>query len=117
MIKDNILYFGYGDICVHTSPWLYNEIQFQEFKPPQEIGTKVDVDKVEWIGERIKLELNVDECVWWFNELQKVLDRQINAFEFKGYVFDFSNYNEDSVRVAVKHINRVHTYLITIIAC
>ena len=116
MINGNILYFGYGDIAVRTQ-FLFNEIQFQQFKPPQEIGTYVEYDKVEWIGECVKFELNEEECVWWVKKLQKVLDRDTNAFEFKGYVFDFSNYNRKSVDVVVKNIYKIYNNLLTIVAC
>lgn len=116
MIKGDTICFGYGDVAVYTFTWS-NEIWFRQFKPSQECGTRVNADDVVWIGEWIKLELNEEECKWWLEKLKKVFNHQITAFEFKGYVFDFSNYNEKSINVAVKHVYRVYSYLLTVIAC
>ena len=102
MINGKILKFGHGDIAIEQS---CASIKFTPFKPPVEIGTccreLFHNGDIEPIGETITVKFdNFSD----FAELKDKLEgvRPVNAskvFEFKGYTFDFSNYNVKSVEV------------------
>lgn len=96
MINGNILKFGYGDIAV-GSDGLTQRISFQQFKPPAECGGNVPED-VEYIGEEIVLQISYDEYHEFNKQLKSVLSKEISTFGFKGYIFDFTNYNEESIK-------------------
>ena len=100
MINGNILKFGYGDICVR-SDGLTQRISFQQFKPPAECGGNVPED-VEYIGEEVVLQISYEEYCEFNKQLKSVLSNSISTFSFKGYIFDFTNYNEESVKVCKK---------------
>ena len=101
MINGNRLKFGYGDICVR-SDGLTQRISFQQFKPPAECGGNVPED-VEYIGEEVILQISYEEYCEFNKQLKSVLSNSISTFSFKGYIFDFTNYNEESVNVCKKH--------------
>lgn len=100
MIDGNILKFGYGDIAVGSDGFA-QIISFQQFKPPAECGCNVTED-VEYIGEEIALQISYDEYREFNEQLKSVLSKEISTFNFKGYIFDFTNYNEESVKVCKK---------------
>ena len=101
MIDGNILKFGYGDIVVGSNG-LTQRISFQQSKPPAKCGDKVS-EEVEYIGEEIVLRISYEEYREFNEQLKSVLSKEISTFDFKGYVFDFTNYNEESVKVCKKH--------------
>lgn len=103
MINGNILKFGYGDISV-GSDGLKQRISFQQFKPPGECGGYVP-EGVKYIGEEIVLQISYDEYHEFNEQLKSVLSKEIFTFNFKGYVFDFTNYNEESVKVCKKRLD------------
>ena len=106
MINGNVLKFGYGDIA--TSHTITQKICFRQFKPPQKCGVKlndvIDIDKLEWIGEWIFIDISYDEYLELLNKLDLVYKKEIVEFSFKGYVFDFSNYNKESIKVYKNHL-------------
>lgn len=102
MIDGKILKFGYGDIAVGNK---FTNMQLIPFKPPVEIGTDCNDlfanGDITPIGEVVMIKFNSLED---FAELKDKLEgvRPATAskvFEFKGYTFDFSNYNVKSVEV------------------
>lgn len=101
MIDNNILKFGYGDIAVGSSP--AQLIRFQQFKPPEECGNYVS-NNVEFIGKEIIISLTYEDYRNLKDKLKEVKSRNISLFEFKGYIFNFTNYNEKSVEVCEKHM-------------
>lgn len=100
MIDGNVLKFGYGDIAV-GSDGLTQRISFQQFKPPAECCGSVPED-VERIGEEVVLQISYEEYCEFNKQLKSVLSKSISTFNFKGYVFDFTNYNEESVKACKK---------------
>lgn len=101
MIYGNVLKFGYGDIAV-GSDGLTQRISFQQFKPPTECGGNVPED-VEYIGEDVVLQISYEEYCELNKQLNSVLSNSISTFIFKGYIFDFTNYNDESVKVCKRH--------------
>lgn len=120
MIDGKVIKAGYGDIAVGNFGW---HIQFTPFKPPLEVGTTCsdlfDSGDIVPTGKTITITLNSDSD---FAELKAKLTgvRPKNApkiFEFKGYTFDFSNYNEKSVDVFEKARRAAHVYYLQVAAC
>ena len=115
MIDGNILKFGYGDIAV-GSDGLTQRISFQQFKPPAECGGDVPED-VEYIGEEIVLQISYDEYREFNEQLKSVLSKEISTFDFKGHIFDFTNYNEESVKGCKKRSERaMYSYFLCMAA-
>lgn len=103
MINGNRLKFGYGDICVRSDE-LTQRISFQQFKPPAKCGDSVPED-VEYIGDEIVLELSYEDYCEFSKNIEQVSNKVITEFLFKGNVFDFTNFNEESIKVCKKHLN------------
>ena len=101
MIDGKILKFGYGDIAVGNVGFY---MQLTPFKPPVEVGTSCkdlfSNGDIIPIGEVVKIKF---ETFNDFTELKCKLEDVCNtiqkSFEFKGYTFDFSNYNKVSIEV------------------
>ena len=108
MINGNRLKFGYGDICVR-SDGLTRRIIFHQFKPPGACGDKV-LDDVKFIGNEIILEFSYENYCEFSKYLEQVSDTEITDFIFKGYIFDFANFNEESINVCKKHLNSAMQY-------
>lgn len=111
MIKDNIIYFGYGDIAVGSTTNGY--VTFREFKPLQKVGSTLSKNDVEWVSELIAIHA---ESISNF-ELDKVknqTNKQVNAGK---YILDFSNYNNESVRVITSNRTRALRIMCMAFAC
>ena len=108
MIEGNRLKFGYGDICV-GSDGLTQRMSFQQFKPPAKCGDRVSED-VEYIGEEIILQFSYEDYCWFIKNLEQVSNKESTEFLFKGHVFDFTNFNEESIKVCKKHLNSAMQY-------
>ena len=117
MIGGKRFMFGYGDISIGVNP-VTRQMCFQQFKPPAEVGDKVIEDKVDWIGERIYIEIG---CYEEYQELCRLLDsaksKKILEFTFKDYIFDFSNYNEKSIEACRKHLSNAMSWYFLAMAC
>ena len=103
MINGNRLKFGYGDICVR-SDGLTQRMSFQQFKPHTECGGNVPED-IEYIGEEVVLQISYEEYCEFNKYFEQVYNKETTEFIFKGYVFDFTNFNEESINVCKKHLN------------
>lgn len=102
MIEGNRLKFGYGDIAVGSSG-LNQTMRFQQFKPPTICGSSVS-DDVEYIGEAITIDLSYKDYCEFNENLNLVSAKIITEFTFKGYIFNFENYNKESINVCKKHL-------------
>lgn len=108
MIGGNRLKFGYGDICVESDV-LTQRMSFQQFKPPAKCGDRVSED-VEYIGYKIVLEFSYEDYCGFIKNLEQVSNKVITEFLFKGHMFDFTNFNEESIKVCKKHLNSAMQY-------
>lgn len=116
-LDSKTLYFGYGDICVGSN-WL--SLEFREFEPPTEVGTWFEElpENFKWLSEKIRISItSYEEAV----ELGKLLDSMDGKdnfqFDFKGWRFNFSNWNPKSVETIKKHLSVVRDKLLMCIAC
>ncbi len=100
MIKDNIIYFGYGDIAVGSNK--FGEITLRQFKPSQNIGSDVDnnIEGFEYLSKLIMLDFNKKD----YNVLLNIVNSQIKIYNLDGYILDFTNFNEGSVNVILKYM-------------
>lgn len=115
MIEGNRLKFGYGDIAVGANG-LTQTISFRQFKPPAECGDQVS-EEVEYIGNEIVLEFSYESYCEFNKYLKQISNKEITEFLFKGYIFDFTNYNEKSIDVCKKHLGiAISWYLMCIAA-
>lgn len=120
MIDGKILKFGYGDIAVNNGVAL---MKFIPFKPPLKIGTCCRElfanGDIERIGEPIIIKFdNFGDFAELKDKLESV--RHTNAtkvFEFKGYTFDFSHYDEESVDVVENVRYAVYMGYLQLAAC
>lgn len=97
MIKDNILYFGYGDIAVGDT--LDGHITFRGFKPPTIVGGDVPKD-VDWLTDQIKISVNK----FSISELNRLKQKEDKRIVIGNYILDFSNFNQESVNVIKRHL-------------
>jgi len=115
MIRDNIIYFGYGTIAVYSGSCGF---KFTEIKPPQEIGEDIlNTDGIEFLKE-IKFNFDFDK----FSELLKNLrslnkDSNEKQICFQGYILDFNCFNKKSIDVIIKGINNTMMWEIMPLAC
>lgn len=116
MINGKIFKFGYGDISIGGIPTT-RQMCFQQFKPPAKIGDRVIEDKVEWIGERIFIEISYEDYQELCKLLGNVKSRKVSEFTFKDYVFDFTNYNEASVNVCREKLSEAMAWYFLAMAC
>ena len=108
MINGNRLKFGYGDIAV-GSDGLTQRMSFQQFKPPAKCGDQV-LDDVEYIGYEIILKFSYEDYCEFSKHLEQVSNKEMTDFIFKGYIFDFANFNKESVNACKKHLNGAMQY-------
>lgn len=102
MIDGKVLKFGYGDIAIDSDA-LAQKISFQQFETPIKCGEDVPKD-MKYVGEEIILQISYEEYCELIEQLNNVLSKNIFTFEFKGHVFDFTNYNEESVKACKKYL-------------
>lgn len=126
-IENKILKFGYGDIAVGFDSFNYSVI-FTEFEPDKEPGYSLTQEDKETLNfkEETRTEIIIlsrvdDYSFTKYNQfeyfLKKVMMRDIDCFDFEGYTFDFSNYNEKSVLVCLSDLQRsVANYLFCVAA-
>ena len=108
MINGNRLKFGYGNIAVGSDE-LTQRMSFQQFKPHAECGGNVPED-IEYIGDEIILKFSYEDYCEFSKKLEQVYNKETAEFIFKGYVFDFTNFNEESIKVCKKHLNYTMRY-------
>ena len=112
MIQDNVLKFGYGDIAVG---FVANELTFRYFRPPQEVGSYVCPDKVEWLSE--KIHINYNQIRSFSRLLRQASERKISVFEYAGYTFDFTNFNSRSFASISEKFKYVEKWVSMAFAC
>lgn len=120
MIKDNVIYFGYGTVAVDS---LGNKLYFREIKPPCEIGSCITEKLVS--GEVAFTEKQADILFKNYNEVlefEQLLNTHVNCskeriLEYKDLVLDFTKWNVGSLIVVKKHLSEIQRYLLRLIAC
>ena len=115
MINGNRIKFGYGDIGVHAG--CCGNIKLRQFKPVQECGSRVDRDAVEWIGDEVNIGSSVYDMFELKKRLNQVKEQKCFEFEFDGYVFDFTNYNVESVLACLKQVEQAIRFVMRLMAC
>jgi hypothetical protein len=119
MIEGKILKFGYGDIAVQNK---FTNMRLVPFKPPVEIGTSChdlfDNGDIVQVGEAVVIKFDtLNDFTELKEKLRSVRNTTIKVFEFKGYIFDFSNYNEKSVEVVDSVLHGIYMDYLRCAAC
>lgn len=117
-INNKIFYFGFGDILVNSCEMPF--IRFTGIVPPLEIGTVVDQDTLADLDsatETIEIKFDSLKEAYNFKHMLERVSIFNSSFEYGGYTFDFSNYNELSIQVLLTHINSVITSFVRLMAC
>jgi len=113
MIDGTTLKFGYGDIAVGNR--VYAET-FRWFKPAQEVGTSITTE-VEWLSEEVRMEFSsLDEISAFKRLLIGVTNKDIYEFSYKGLHFDFTNYNQKSAIMVLKHLKEIENNFLMLVA-
>lgn len=115
MIKGNIIEFGYGDVAVGSSR-LMKFVDFTNIKPPLECGERIttEMEKDLEFGESIRI---YEDGIWDIYSLMKTISENNRIVKYKEYTFDFSNYNEKSVKTVKEHLYNVIMGDILCLAC
>ena len=115
MITENIIKFGSGDIGVGLGCQI---ITFQQIKPPKQCGERFAFEDVEFVSHKISIEISdICEYAYLHSLLQQINDKEINSFEFKGYIFDFTEFNEQSVNVVKSKLDACMRLYMLALAC
>lgn len=118
--KTKTFYFGYGDIFVGSE---YINLRFREFEPPIEVGTAVNEASMNELGlkytsDKVTICFCSYEEAKCFSKLLNSMDGKDNfQFDFKGWRFNFSNWNPKSIECIKTHLNTVRSYLLMCTAC
>lgn len=113
MIKGNIIYFGHGTVGVSVICHCLNLIHIE---PPQVIGKVIndDAKAVRQINIPFRKLSEIHELRALLSETSRYEHKR---FVFKGYVFDFSNYNSDSIEVIRRCLKFIERNLLFVMAC
>ena len=114
-------FFGYGGIAVEA---FFQCLILKGIKPPMGAGTQIVDDNGNKIGEwehtgnRLSVVFNtLDEVQEVCNILDDIKNNKGGSFEFKGVIFDFTTYEQASVRVLREAMERVRKGIIFSLAC
>lgn len=119
-LDNKTLYFGYGDICVNSTAL---GLTFTEFEPEIEVGTVMTPELkkekgIKFISEKFIIPI---ECYEEAKELDRLLDSMNKngtfQFEFKGWIFNFSNWNPKSIEGIKLHLSAIRSTLLMCSAC
>ena len=111
MIKENRIMFGQGTVLVGAST-LPAAISFRSSITARAVGMLVKSGS-EQIDKTVSFALNIERYAELSQKLLQVENREVDVFSFCGYLFDFSNYNLESVRVIRDHARATMTnYLV-----
>jgi len=111
MIEGNVLKFGYGDIgvyCDHLGRLVFSQLKTR-YRCGAENFSRSD------IGEGLCISLDYKDYKTLDLYLKSV-SGEVKKFEFKDYIFDFTNYNEDSVKVVRTEARKAINKFLSLIA-
>lgn len=96
MVKGNVIEFGYGDVVVGVDP-VKGCITIANIKPPLECGTTIKRgDNSLEYGTTVEIYENEIHDIY---NLICTVNEENRVVKYNNWIFDFSNYNEESVRV------------------
>lgn len=116
MIKGKVIELGYGDVLIGADPMGY--VHIQNIKPPYPPGTVLtDKCEVEAFGERIIINIAMGDLSYITEVCKEVRSGVTTSFPFHGYLFDFTKYDPESVRVLEEKVRGALTYAMLALAC
>ena len=115
MITENRITFGQGTVLVGAA-LLASEINFRATKDAHTVGELVDHEIIQ-TGRTISIPLNLQSYSELEDKLKQVEERKTDTFSFCNYVFDFSYYNPESIRVIRMHAKKAVQAYCVALAC
>lgn len=110
MIKGNVIEFGYGDVLVGSNPML-DIFRVTSIKPPQEIGAVIDSSEDNGVEYNETIIINVDYSLDLYRIIKSVNENN-RVVKYKEWIFDFTNYNQTSVDVVLKHAMHAVNFMV-----
>ena len=98
MIITNTIKFGYGDILI-ASDGMRQRMIFRQMESPIKCGDIVNISETKFIGDPIILKIDINDFHNLIAHIDAVRNRTVSKFEYRGYVFDFEKYNEESAKI------------------
>ena len=115
MIKENCIIFGHGTVLVGAST-LPAAISFHSSVAAHAVGMLVE-NESEKTDKTVSFALNIERYAELSRKLLQVENREADVFTFCGYLFDFSNYNPESIRIIRDHARATMTNYLVARAC
>lgn len=115
MIDNKVIEFGYGTILVGANKMMRRLI-LKYIQPPKSIGQLTDED-VEDIVILEEITFDYQDDMKDFLEALGEISRDNPIEEFRGYTFDFSNYNEKSVEIVKEGVRNAINGWQLVLAC
>lgn len=114
-------FFGYGGIAVAT---FFQILILKGIKPPMGAGTQIidyngtKIGDWEHTGSKLNVLFNtLDETQEVCNMLDDIENNKGGSFEFKGVVFDFTTYEQASVKALREAMKNVKRGIVLSLAC
>lgn len=113
-------FFGYGGIAVET---FFQILILKGIKPPMGAGTRIfdngtKIGEWEHTGSKLSMLFNtLNEAQKFCNMLDDIENNKGGSFEFKEVVFDFTTYEQASVRIIREAMENVRRGILLSLAC
>lgn len=102
MIDGNVIKFGYGDLVIQKDRL---GINIQQVKKAGECGNNAYPEEVVFCGPWVKIPLTKEEYDEFMFLLDEAESGRLRVFSFKKWTFDFSNFNEESIKVCRENVS------------
>ena len=115
MIEGNRIKFGYGDIVIGVAVGVQTLV-FKQLKSPLQCGADVP-DNYEVLGDPISIKIDYYDYCNLLEMLEAVREKRYSTIYFKDYWFDFTNYNEKSIKILEQRARTAIAFQLLAIAC
>lgn len=115
MSNNHKLVFGNGNIVLGIDP--FGNIHTYETADSKKCGANAeDLDVSKCIHHIIYID-SIADCTTLQKKMSDIENRICNSFDFKGYTFDFTNYNKKSVAVVRQTIEKSVMFYTRLLGC
>lgn len=98
MIIENTIKFGHGTIVVGADRYS-RTLTLEHTEPPIAVGSKVYPEDYDKLAKHEKLYFQYKQDMRVLMDDLKKVSAENPIIEFRGYIFDFTKFNPESVRV------------------
>lgn len=115
MSNDSIFKFGYGDILVYHD---FNSLKLYHIDIPQKIGYPYNKNNFTILSGHVITfysVISVDKVISHLKDI--LIDKSYYQFEYNGVIFDFTNWNENSIQICIDAMMQIrHWFMIPLAA-